>query len=81
MAYFSNGTEGIMYEEDLCVKCLHWQEGMCPILIAHSLYNYKDCNNKESILHILIPRSDDGLTNEKCRMFIADPNYGQLDMF
>lgn len=84
MAYFSNGTEGVMYEEEFCVRCIHWNDGMCPVLIAHSLYNYRDCNDEGSILHILIPRSKDRLSNEECRMFYRDPNApdpNQLSMF
>ena len=69
MGYFSNGTEGEMYEEEYCNKCIHDENQDCVILLAHHLYNYEDCNNKKSILHILIPRSKEGW-NEKCKMFI-----------
>ena len=68
MGYFSNGTEGMMYEEDFCDRCEH-QDG-CAVWFAHSLYNYDECNNEKSILHLLIPRSKDGLENEQCRMFL-----------
>lgn len=72
MGYFSNGTEAMMYEEQYCDNCVH-QDGPdgksgCAVWLAHFLYNYKECNNPESILHLLIPRSKDGLTNEKCLM-------------
>ncbi|MDR6818453.1 hypothetical protein J2X76_003630 [Neorhizobium sp. 2083] len=66
MAYFSNGTEGMMYEEKFCDRCLH-QEG-CPVWDAHLLYSYRDCNDEGSILHMLIPR--DGAGNARCRMFV-----------
>jgi hypothetical protein len=39
------------------------------VWLAHLLYSYRDCNDKESILHILIPESEDGLSAEQCRMF------------
>lgn len=68
MAYFSNGTEGMDYEDRYCRKCVH--EMGCVVWLAHLLKNYEECNNKNSILHILIPRSEDGLTNEECRMFV-----------
>jgi len=68
MGYFSNGTEGLSYEEDYCFHCIH-DPDECAVLLAHDIYNYKDCNKKDSILHILIPR--DGLCNGKCKMFIA----------
>lgn len=80
MAYFSNGSEGMDYEERYCSRCVHQQEqvGGCPIWQAHMLYNYKECNKEDSILDILIPRTADGLGNEQCKMFFAkskvDPN-------
>lgn len=78
MGYFSNGTEGILYEEAYCDRCVH-RDG-CAVWSAHMLHNYRDCNDKESILHILIPISEDRSHNEKCRMFYLDPNYGQGEL-
>lgn len=74
MAYFSNGSEGMDYEDEYCSRCIHQNEGGggCPVWMAHLLYSYRDCNDDESILHILIPRSKDGLSNEQCKMFLAD---------
>jgi hypothetical protein len=70
MGYFANGTENMMYEERYCAKCIHdGEESGCAVMLAHMLFNYEECNNPESILHLLIPRSDDGLGNERCRMF------------
>lgn len=66
MGYFSNGTEGILYEEDYCDRCLH-QEG-CPVWDAHLLYSYRDCNDETSILHMLIPKL--GISNGQCLMFV-----------
>lgn len=76
MAYFSNGTEGMMYQEDWCDRCIH--AGDCPIWDAHMLHNYRDCNDPESILHMLIPRSADKLGNDQCRMFIEANASGDL---
>lgn len=73
MAYFSNGTEGDMYEEQYCSRCIHrnGKDGTgCAVWLAHVLHNYDECNNEESILHILIPRSKDGPWNEECQMFV-----------
>lgn len=67
MGYFSNGTEGMAYEAQWCNKCVH--QGNCAVWLLHMLYNYDECNNKDSMLHELIPRSKDGLSNEKCTMF------------
>ena len=71
MGYFSNGTEGEIYAERFCERCVH-NEG-CAVWTAHMLHNYRDCNDPGSILHILIPRSEDGVGNEQCRMFTAKP--------
>ena len=73
MGYFSNGTEGMGYKEIYCSNCIH-QNGFdgksgCAIWLAHMLHNYKECNNKDSILHLLIPRNKEG-TNEQCTMFV-----------
>ncbi len=71
MGYFSNGTEGMEYEEQYCSGCQHYgNSGDCAVLEAHAAYNYAECNKPESILHMLIPRSIDGLYNEKCEMFV-----------
>ena len=69
MGYFSNGTEGEMYEEEYCSKCIHERPGVetCAVLQAHLIYNYDECNKKDSILHMLIPR--DGCENLKCKMY------------
>jgi hypothetical protein len=68
MGYFPNGTAGEMYEEQYCSRCVHQEDG-CAVWLAHLLKNYDDCNDDSSILHMLIPRSEDGLSNEKCKMF------------
>jgi hypothetical protein len=74
MGYFPNGSAGMDYEERYCDHCLHQGSdeggGGCWVWMAHMLRNYDDCNNADSILHMLIPRSADGLDNEKCRMFV-----------
>lgn len=76
MGYFSNGTEGMLYEEHWCDRCEH-QDG-CAVWLAHSLYNYDECNNEKSILHLLIPRSKNKLDNERCLMFIEKRAMGNL---
>lgn len=68
MGYFSNGSEGMDYESQLCDRCVH-QVGGCAVWEAHMVQNYAECNNPKSILHVLIPRASDGLGNEACRMF------------
>lgn len=78
MGYFSNGTEGMMYEAEYCDHCIH-QDGPdgqsgCAVWLAHMLRNYEECNNDNSILHLLIPRSKDHLSNEQCAMFLKKPH-------
>lgn len=69
MGYFSNGTEGMIYQDMYCSHCQHDKNNDCPIWLAHLLNNYEECNKPESILHILIPRNESG-QNEQCKMFI-----------
>ena len=92
MGYFANGTEGMVYEERYCNRCKHqpdYDEELgfqpeCSIMQAHSIYNYDDCNNVNSILHILIPRDNKGY-NKQCTMFMLDAykeaiGNGQLEL-
>jgi hypothetical protein len=79
MGYFSNGTEGECYFEDYCSKCVHNGDGegpMCPVWALHLELNYDECNKPESILHRLIPRTEGGLSNGQCKMFLAAPSMG-----
>lgn len=73
MGYFSNGSEGDDYERQHCDHCLHQklEDGGCMVWLAHCLHNYRDCNDPDSVLHLLIPRSADDLSNERCTMFVA----------
>ncbi|MUO77659.1 hypothetical protein GOZ78_01925 [Agrobacterium vitis] len=74
MAYFSNASEGMGYVEEHCSRCVH-DEG-CPVMEAHLLFNYRECNNPDSILNMLIPR--DGIVNQRCKMFIEKKAVGDL---
>ena len=74
MGYFSNGTEGEMYQDTYCAKCIH--EKGCPVWGLHLLHNYDECNKPDSFLHLLIPRSETGLSNEQCSMFVPAPSMG-----
>jgi hypothetical protein len=74
MAYFPNGTAGLDYEDRYCSRCIH--EDGCPIMLLHALHNYEECNKDDSFLHVLIPRSESGIDNEQCRMFIPAPSMG-----
>ena len=78
MGYFSNGTEGELYYEQWCAKCIHNEpEGAyCPVWALHMEHNYAECNKPESFLHVLIPRTEDHLGNKRCAMFIPAPSMG-----
>lgn len=67
MGYFSNGSEGMDYQEQYCTRCIH--DGDCSVWDAHMLFNYEEGSKKDSILNILIPRKKNGF-NDKCRMFV-----------
>jgi hypothetical protein len=74
MGYFPNGTSGMIYEEEYCSNCIHRNgpdgKSGCRVWLAHLMHNYKECNNPESALHILIPR--EGIGNAKCTMHISE---------
>lgn len=67
MGYFSNGTEGAMFEEAWCSRCVHSDisgdreigvDPPCPVWMAHTLFAYDLCNSKgegKQILDMLIP--------------------------
>lgn len=79
MAYFSNGTEGMMYEERYCVRCENYRVSehnpevwTCPILEAHFTWN-GEAQYRE-VLDFLIPMRPGGIFADKCSMFRADPS-------
>lgn len=71
MGCFSNGTSFMIYEEMYCSRCVHHggPDSMCSVMLAHTLHNYAECNKDDSILHLLIPRSESGIDNEQCTLF------------
>ena len=81
MGYFSNGAEGMDYEDAYCSKCIHNDAAgpYCPVWALHKQFNYEECNKPDSFLHILIPRMKDGMGNERCKMFVPAPSMG-LDL-
>lgn len=80
MAYFSNGTEGMVFD-DQCGRCKYGQLS-CPIALVQIHYNYDAANNKvaSDILNSLV--RNDG-TCEMYEIFkqdlAIDPN--QLSLF
>jgi len=80
MAYFSNGTEGEVFDNQ-CLKC-KYGEKPCPIAGVQMEYNYDACNNEvaSKILNDLVKQ--DG-TCVMFKMFeddfFNDPN--QINLF
>lgn len=77
MGYFSNSTEGAFYEDKYCQHCVHYHpDYSCPCLEAHALWNYDECNKKNSILHKMIPRDKTG--NQKCIFFVESGGLSDI---
>ena len=81
MAYFSSGAEGMDWESENCDRCRH-QDGPegdshCAVFLLQMLHNYDQFGETPAgvayaeCLSTLIPRTQDGLGNERCLMFIA----------
>lgn len=73
MAYFSNGTEGMIFEERYCGHCYHDREdAQCPVLTLHYLYNYDQFKDErlKTVLDTLIPQEP--CTIPECPMFIKE---------
>jgi len=75
MAYFSNGTEGEMWEARNCAKCALYgnhTEDSCPILFVHQMFNYDQLDPEKTdirnILNVLIPTRMDGFADQ-CSLF------------
>ena len=59
MAYFSNSTDGEVFNQE-CTDCILWNKP-CPIAIVQSLYNYDACNIPvaRAILNDLVKQDKD----------------------
>jgi hypothetical protein len=82
MAYFANGTEGMVFDKQ-CAKCKYGDKP-CPIALDQFTYNYDACNNKvaSNILDILV--SDNG-TCEMYKNFeddfkLIEPDAEQIEL-
>lgn len=87
MGYFSNGTEGIMYQEAYCFHCAHFpheneSEPYCAVWTAHLIFDLLEPHT-EKILDLFIPRNKDRCSNDKCTLFVSLPDTDNLtiDMF
>ena len=78
MAYFSNGTDGQIYQEEFCLKCVNWvnlndgRDYGCPIMDAHMVFEIHKGPQAEVLRHF-IPDStfndDHALCHSECIMF------------
>ena len=83
MAYFSNGNEGMLFDEQ-CAKCRYGQEP-CPINLAQTLYNYDAVNNDTASQILMEFVKNDG-TCIMYEMFskdfkLTEGEKTQLDLF
>lgn len=75
MGYFSNGTEGQMYEERYCSRCTHGQDrDPCTIMNAHfvaaSFSGWADdASPMRMVLDMLIPMDEEHY-NKRCTMMM-----------
>ena len=44
MAYFANGSEGMVFDEQ-CLVCKYGEDA-CPIAYVQQMFNYDACNNE-----------------------------------
>lgn len=83
MGCFSNGSEGLDYQERYCKRCIHREDQTkdryCPLWSAHLVYSYSGGPEAQEILNRLIPRSEDGLSNEQCAMFVERAPFTEAD--
>ena len=84
MGYFSNGSEGAYFHDKYCSRCRHMPEdpndGNCPIMLAHSLYNYEQHKNADvnAVLDMLIAEKEN--FRQVCQMFVERPTTPLLDL-
>jgi hypothetical protein len=76
MGSFANSTEGMLYQEKYCDRCVHDAQNDCPIWNAHLMFNGSEAPETVSILQMLIP-SHDGINNDECSMFTLDAERAQ----
>lgn len=81
MAYFPNGTSGLMYQQEWCERCVNWHENEytdvpgCCIIDLHMFHNYDQHKDPlfRDVLEHFIPSDTNG-DPAKCRMFIEKPD-------
>jgi hypothetical protein len=80
MAYFPNGTSGMIYEDEYCDNCIHFEDEKgvyaCAVLELHYEFNYEQGGKTKlskaikQVLETLIPTKEDGIFPGECKMFV-----------
>ena len=82
MAYFSNSTEGSVFEHQ-CSLCKYGQDP-CPIALVQFMYNYEACNNEVAtkILNELVSNNGTcSMWKEFKKDFRIDPDVKEQSLF
>lgn len=82
MAYFSNGSEGEIFDNQ-CAECLHQdEETMCPIAFVQTHFNYDQLSDGQEKLREAVTMLVDEKGN--CRMkplidkYLPDPRQQKM---
>lgn len=95
MAYFPNGTAGMMYQERFCVRCKNYRDKGdgrgpgCAVWDAHLVFPSHETvdgkcgpSRESKVLDVLIPNTEDGLSAAECTMFLDDgKDHDTLSLF
>lgn len=75
MAYFSNGSDGMHFEDKWCSRCLNYPDdgASCEIIFLHQIYQGED--KCQPLLDSLITRKD-----RVCKMFISKKRYKEIEV-
>lgn len=72
MGYFPNSTANDIYVVDYCENCEYnpilEDDLPCICMTMHFLFNYNECNKKDSLLHKMIPLDENGF-NGACTFY------------
>lgn len=71
MAYFSNGSEGMVFDDE-CSECKAFDG--CPIAMVHQLFNYEQVDNQlaRDILNMLVKQEDGKYVGCQMKPLITD---------
>ncbi len=81
MAYFSNSTEGQVFEQQ-CAKCKYGEDS-CPIALVQMTYNYEAVGNETvtKILNTLVSKAGVCQMRETFKKDLASDGSKQQKLF